>query len=99
MKNKLAPPFKTVVFPIIFGEGISNLDIILDMAVEQEVVKKSGSWFAYQDTKLGQGTEKSKQFLRDNPEILEEIENKVREKASPVEETNLVDETEDNEQE
>ncbi|MCB5224817.1 MAG: recombinase RecA [Candidatus Cloacimonadaceae bacterium] len=99
VKNKLAPPFKTVVFPIIFGEGISNLDIILDMAVEQEVVKKSGSWFAYQDTKLGQGTEKSKQFLRDNPEILEEIENKVREKASPVEETNLVDETEDNEQE
>ncbi|NLW18505.1 MAG: recombinase RecA [Candidatus Cloacimonetes bacterium] len=94
VKNKLAPPFKTVVFPIIFGEGISNLDIILEMGVDQGIVKKSGSWFAYGDVKLGQGTEKSKQFLLENPEILEELENKVREKADPNS-MNSKDETED----
>lgn len=98
VKNKLAPPFKTVIFPIIFGEGISNLDIILDMGVDLGIVKKSGSWYAYQDVKLGQGTEKSKQFLRDNPEILEEIETKVRQAADP-ESMNSEDETEDKNQE
>ncbi|HOZ00811.1 MAG TPA: recombinase RecA [Candidatus Syntrophosphaera sp.] len=83
VKNKLAPPFKTVVFPIIFGEGISNLDIILDMATEMNIIKKSGSWFSYEDTKLGQGAEKTKQYLKDNPKLLEEVETKVREKANP----------------
>lgn len=83
VKNKLAPPFKTVVFPIIFGEGISNLDIILEMATEMGIIKKSGSWFAYKDVKLGQGAEKSKQYLTDTPELLKEIETAVREGANP----------------
>ncbi|MDZ4183150.1 MAG: recombinase RecA [Candidatus Cloacimonadaceae bacterium] len=83
VKNKFAPPFKTVVFPIIFGEGISHLDIILEMAADMNIVKKSGSWFSYEDNKLGQGAEKTKQFLRDNPPLLAEIEAKVKEKVNP----------------
>ena len=83
VKNKLAPPFKTVVFPIIFGEGISHLDIILEMASDMNIIKKSGSWFSYEDTKLGQGAEKTKVYLKDNPKLLQEIETKVRDKANP----------------
>ncbi|MDP2174019.1 MAG: recombinase RecA [Candidatus Cloacimonadaceae bacterium] len=83
VKNKFAPPFKTVVFPIIFGEGISHLDIILEMATEMNIVKKSGSWFSYEEHKLGQGAEKTKQFLRDNPNLLAEVEAKVKEKVNP----------------
>ncbi len=83
VKNKLAPPFKTVIFPIIFGEGISHLDIILEMASEMNIVKKSGSWFSYEDVKLGQGTEKTKQYLRENPALLAEVENKVKERVNP----------------
>jgi recombination protein RecA len=83
VKNKLAPPFKTVVFPIIFGEGISHLDIILDMATDMNIVKKSGSWFSYENDKLGQGAEKTKLYLKENPALLAEIEGKVREKANP----------------
>ncbi len=83
VKNKFAPPFKTVVFPIIFGEGISHLDILIDTGVELGIVKKSGSWFSYEDTKLGQGVEKSKDFLRENPEILAEIEAKVKDQVDP----------------
>lgn len=83
VKNKFAPPFKTVVFPIIFGEGISNLDILIDMGVELGIVKKSGSWFSYEDIKLGQGVEKSKDFLKENPEILAEIETKVKDQVDP----------------
>ncbi len=83
VKNKLAPPFKTVVFPIIFGEGISHHDIILEMASDMNIIKKSGSWFSYEDTKLGQGAEKTKQYLKDNPALMQEIEAKVRDKANP----------------
>ncbi|MDD4223985.1 MAG: recombinase RecA [Candidatus Cloacimonetes bacterium] len=83
VKNKLAPPFKTVVFPIIFGEGISELDIIMDMAVDAGIIKKSGSWFAYKDVKLGQGAEKTKQYLKDTPELREEIETAVRQSVNP----------------
>jgi recombination protein RecA len=83
VKNKLAPPFRTVVFPIIFGEGISNLDIILEMAADMNIIKKSGSWFSYEETKLGQGAEKTKVYLKENPKLLEEIEAKVRDKANP----------------
>ncbi len=85
VKNKLAPPFRTVIFPIIFGEGISNLDIILDMAIDMNIIKKSGSWLSYGEIKLGQGSEKTKQYLKENPKLLEEIEGKVREKAIPDE--------------
>lgn len=94
VKNKFAPPFKTVVFPIIFGEGISHLDILMEMAVEMEIIKKSGSWFSYDEIKLGQGTEKSKNFLRENPTILEEIESKVKDNVDP-ELLSKLDETKD----
>lgn len=83
VKNKFAPPFKTVVFPIVFGEGISHLDIILEMATEMDIVKKSGSWFSYEDTKLGQGSEKTKAYLRENPTLLADIETKVKDRANP----------------
>lgn len=83
VKNKFAPPFKTVVFPIIFGEGISHIDIIMEMAIDMEIIKKSGSWFSYEDTKIGQGAEKAKLFLKENPQILTEVENRVKDKASP----------------
>ncbi len=83
VKNKFAPPFKTVEFPIIFGEGISHLDIILDMAVNLDIVRKSGSWFSYNENKLGQGADKTKQFLRDNPAILMEVEDILRQRVSP----------------
>lgn len=85
VKNKFAPPFKNVEFPIIFGQGISHLDILLDMAVQHDIVKKSGSWYAYNDEKLGQGAEKSKQYLTDKPELMKEIEENLRKKVTPEE--------------
>lgn len=85
VKNKFAPPFKTVVFPIIFGQGISHLDIILDMASMHDIVKKSGSWYSYNDNKLGQGADKTKIYLTENPQLLEEIESKLRAKITPDE--------------
>lgn len=85
VKNKLAPPFKTVEFPIIFGQGISHLDILLNMAVDHDIVKKSGSWFAYGDVRLGQGAENSKNFLTENPELMQEIEDKLIAEISPEE--------------
>ncbi|HOH60317.1 MAG TPA: DNA recombination/repair protein RecA, partial [Candidatus Cloacimonadota bacterium] len=85
VKNKFAPPFKTVEFPIIFGQGISHLDIILDMASMHDIVKKSGSWYSYNDNKLGQGADKTKIYLTENPQLLEEIESKLRAKITPDE--------------
>ena len=81
-KNKVAPPFKQAEFDIMYNEGISREGDVLDLGVEEDFVKKSGSWFSYMDEKLGQGRENSKQFLRDNPAILDEIETKIREKHS-----------------
>jgi recombination protein RecA len=78
-KNKVAPPFRQVEFDLLFGEGISKLGEIVDIAVENNIIKKSGSWFSYGDTKLGQGRDLVKQLLKDNPELQEEIEGKVRE--------------------
>lgn len=80
VKNKFAPPFKKVEFPIIFGEGISKIDIILDLAVKNNIVNKSGSWYSYGEIKLGQGSEKVKDFFRENPEQYEEIEKQIKEK-------------------
>jgi len=85
VKNKFAPPFKTVEFPIIFGQGISHLDILLDMASLHDIVKKSGSWYSYNDSKLGQGADKTKIYLSENPELLAEIEAKLRAKVTPEE--------------
>ncbi|PKN71983.1 MAG: recombinase RecA [Candidatus Cloacimonetes bacterium HGW-Cloacimonetes-3] len=100
VKNKFAPPFKTVEFPIIFGEGISHLDIILDMAILQEIVKKSGSWFSYNEAKLGQGADKTKMYLKENPALQAEIEAKLRDKISPEEFTSTPEDnaTEDQEE-
>jgi len=78
VKNKVAPPFRTCEFDLMFGEGISKLGEIIDLGVEQNVLKKSGSWFSYGDTKLAQGREALKQVLRDNPELCDELEDKVR---------------------
>lgn len=77
VKNKLAPPFKKAEFDIMYGEGISKIGEIIDLGVEQDVIKKSGSWFSYAETKLGQGRETVKQLLKDNPELAEELETKI----------------------
>ena len=88
VKNKVAPPFRTAEFDILYGEGISHTGEIVDIGVELGIVKKSGSWFSYGDTKLGQGREAVRQLFQDNPELAEEIENKIREAKMqpPVEE-------------
>lgn len=78
VKNKIAPPFKMAEFDIMFGRGISKEGDVLDLAAEQGIVQKSGAWFAYNDSKIGQGRENAKAYLAENPEILEEIERKVR---------------------
>ena len=80
VKNKVAPPFRLAEFDIIYGEGISKVDEIIDMGVELGIVQKSGSWFSYNNDKLGQGRESVKQLMLDNPEMANEIEAKIREK-------------------
>lgn len=80
VKNKVAPPFKVVEFDIMYGEGISKVGEIIDLGVELEIIKKSGSWFAYEGNKLGQGRDSVKQVLLDNPELSDEIEGKIRAK-------------------
>jgi len=79
VKNKVAPPFKKVEFDIMFGQGISRSGEILDKAVDLDIVNKSGSWFSYNETKLGQGRDAVKQMILDNPELCEEIETKIKE--------------------
>lgn len=78
IKNKLAPPFRQAEFDILYGEGISKVGEIIDLGVEQNVVKKSGSWFSYGETKLGQGRDAVKQLMLDNQEMSEEIEGKIK---------------------
>lgn len=79
VKNKIAPPFKEAEFDIMFGQGISREGDILDLAVNLNIIVKSGAWFAYNDAKIGQGRENAKQYLRDNPAVMAEVEKKVRE--------------------
>ena len=79
VKNKVAPPFKTAEFDILFGEGISRQGEIIDMGVNDKVIEKSGAWYAYQGEKIGQGRDNAREFLRENPSLSLEIENKVRE--------------------
>jgi len=83
VKNKVAPPFRKAEFDIIFGEGISRPFEIIDLATEMNVIKKSGSWFSYGDTKLGQGRDAVKKILQDNPELADELELKIREVLNP----------------
>ena len=79
VKNKVAPPFKTAEFDIMYGEGVSKMGEIIDLGVDYEIIKKSGSWFSYDDTKLGQGRDSVKTLLTDNPELMEELEGKIKE--------------------
>jgi recombination protein RecA len=79
VKNKVAPPFKTAEFDIMYGEGISKVGEIIDLGVDYEIIKKSGSWFSYDDTKLGQGRDAVKSLLLDNPELMDELEQKIKE--------------------
>ncbi len=78
VKNKVAPPFRTVEFDLMFGEGISKVGEVIDMGIELGIMQKSGSWFSYNDNKIGQGRDNVKQFLLDNPEVMTEIEAKIR---------------------
>jgi recombination protein RecA len=78
VKNKVAPPFKTAEFDIMYGEGVSKTGEILDLAVEFEIIKKAGSWFSYGDTKLGQGRDSVKGLIKDNPELADELEIKIK---------------------
>ena len=79
VKNKVAPPFKTAEFDILYGEGISREGEIIDLGVEAKIVDKSGAWYAYKGEKIGQGKDNAREFLRENPDIALEIENRVRE--------------------
>ena len=86
VKNKMAPPFKKAEFDIVFGEGISHIGEIIDLGTELEIIKKSGSWFSYNDAKLAQGREAVKQLLTDNQELCDEIDAKIREKLAQTKE-------------
>ena len=79
VKNKVAPPFKLAEFDIMYGEGISKVGEIIDLAVESEIINKSGSWFSYEGTKLGQGRDAVKTLLKDNPDLMDTPESKLKE--------------------
>lgn len=97
VKNKVAPPFKVVEFDIMYGEGISKVGEMLDLGVEMDIIKKSGSWFSYESEKLGQGRDAVKKIILDNPELMQEIEGKIRANIAGVkailEDDNAVDDT------
>ncbi|MGN0632510.1 MAG: recombinase RecA, partial [Oscillospiraceae bacterium] len=85
VKNKVAPPFRECEFDIMYGEGISRTGEVLDLAVEMDIAKKSGSWFSYEDMKLGQGRDNSKLFLKEHPDVMQEIEDKIKAKIAEQE--------------
>ena len=84
VKNKIAPPFRKAEFDIMYGEGISKVGEIIDLGVDFDIIKKSGSWFSYGETKLGQGRDAVKMLIADNPELMEELENKIKEAMQAV---------------
>ncbi|MDD2324933.1 MAG: recombinase RecA [Alphaproteobacteria bacterium] len=90
VKNKMAPPFRVVEFDIMYGEGVSKVGELIDLGVQASVVEKSGAWFSYDGTRIGQGRENAKQYMRDNPEMATAIENKIRSNAGLVAEAMLV---------
>lgn len=90
VKNKVAPPFKIAEFDIMYGEGISRVGELVDMAVNMDIIKKSGAWFSYGETRIGQGRDNTKNFLKDNPEISNEIEAKIRERIAAEHEKSVV---------
>ena len=97
VKNKMAPPFKQAEFDIVYGQGISRDGTLLDMAVECEIIDKSGAWFSYNGDKIGQGRENAKAFLKNNPEVFAEVEAKVRDsilkKSAPLQNDDAFDDT------
>ncbi|MEE8275170.1 MAG: DNA recombination/repair protein RecA, partial [Alphaproteobacteria bacterium] len=93
VKNKMAPPFKTVEFDIMYGEGISKVGELIDLGAKAGVVEKSGSWFSYDSQRIGQGRENAKQFLKDNPDVAAAIEAAVRADAGLVARANLTEPT------
>ena len=95
VKNKVAPPFKTADFEIIYGEGVSRIGEIIELAVKHEVLEKSGSWYAYKGAKIGQGKENTKTYLKENPKVAEEIENLVREKLGVAKQKKSAGKSED----
>jgi recombination protein RecA len=97
VKNKMAPPFREAEFDIVYGKGISKSGNILDLAVNLDIVEKSGSWFSYNGNRVGQGRENVKKYLEENPEIMNEIESKVRENFKTAFEKSLGDEENENE--
>lgn len=98
VKNKVAPPFREAEFDVVYGEGISKAGNILDMAVNLEIIEKAGSWFSYNGERIGQGRENVKKYLKENPEILEEVEEKVREDFAKAFEQSLGEELPNNEE-
>ena len=99
VKNKVAPPFKVVEFDIMYGEGISKLGELVDLGVKAEIIDKSGSWFSYKNTKIGQGRENVKNFLNDNPDIAKEIENQILQNSGIVEKAMMEGKVENKEKE
>ena len=97
IKNKVAPPFREAEFDIVYGEGISKAGNILDMAVNMDIIEKSGSWFSYDGDRIGQGRENVKKYLKENPEILAEVENKVRDNFAKAFEQSLGEEIQEDE--
>lgn len=95
VKNKVAPPFKEAEFDIIFGQGISREGDVLDLAAAEDIINKSGSWYSYKDTKIGQGRENAKLFLRENPDIFAEAERQVRIKYNLIEDDTVAASAED----
>ncbi len=95
VKNKVAPPFREAQFDLVFGEGISKASSVLDIAVDEDIIKKSGSWFSYKDERIGQGRDKASQYLKDNPEILDEISEAVLELHKKTLKPHIVDEDDD----
>jgi recombination protein RecA len=93
VKNKVAPPFRVCEFDILFGEGISSEGCVLDVATDMEIVKKAGTWYSYNDEKIGQGREKARDFLKDNPEIMKKIELEVRTKLAAMRQAALASRT------
>ena len=92
VKNKVAPPFRRAEFDIMYGAGVSKTGEVIDLGVDQGIIKKSGSWFSYGDTKLGQGRDAVKTLLADNPELMEELENKIKEAIRPTQVEEVVPE-------
>ena len=90
MKNKVAPPFRQVEFDIMYGEGISKTGELLDLGVKAGIVDKSGSWYSYGEQRIGQGRENVRVFLRENPEMADEIERRIRQDQGLIEEDMLV---------